>query len=726
MKKRLLKNKSRISWLIGRKPNLRSRLYFISVGMIILLSSILTYEFEHALEAQEQEIQKGFLLYTDTLSASISKNFYANYHNVQALAKNPVLKGETKADKEFMLNEYVSLFPVTRYVLLLGADGNIVARSTIDGSGKALNKDALQATNFSSERWFSDMKEEKLVEDYDKNIFGTLVSDTIAPAEGKKLTGKDIAGNYFVTRLEDDFGDVLGYLAAFVDNKWVETELSNLGKSLKESGKSEITIMTMNKSGLLTSLYEDTTARKGVFRDSDSFLSWNVNEVNHPVNSLILNKKRKTIEGKGLFSTPESKENSEYLFAVSPISNQNFVDTLDWKVIITMDSTKAYATIGASSAVYYTALCLGLFVCLSFSIYIVRNLASKLTEVISSVKGSTQNTIGFVEKLGHTSNEMSRVSSYQASATHQTVTTLQVFETSVAENSEAANGMSSDAKMSEQKANEGKNIVTTMIDSIRRVQQTNKETQIQVDGANRDFKEIVKIIKNIAEETDVINEIAFQTKVLSFNASVEASRAGEMGKGFGVVAEEVGNLAEMSNGSANKIRSILTSSIEKVEHIIKNNQQNIESSIQDGSARIEQAIAVSDRCQAALNEIITTSKVVTEKTVEISNASNEQLENIRNIRDAMDQLDQTIQDNTNVASDIMKISDSMKSISSGLDTTVNELQTEVHGSKGNAESPAKSKKNGVSKRQERRQRNSPMRNDSAQEQKSKTDYKTAI
>ena len=65
------------------------------------------------------------------------------------------------------------------------------------------------------------------------------------------------------------------------------------------------------------------------------------------------------------------------------------------------------------------------------------------------------------------------------------------------------------------------------------------------------------IIQEIEDKTKAIDEIVFQTKLLSFNASVEAERAGEHGRGFSVVAQEVGNLAQLSGKSAAEINEIL-------------------------------------------------------------------------------------------------------------------------------------------------------------------------
>ncbi len=96
-----------------------------------------------------------------------------------------------------------------------------------------------------------------------------------------------------------------------------------------------------------------------------------------------------------------------------------------------------------------------------------------------------------------------------------------------------------------------------------------------IQASNIKLEEISNLIVKIAYKTRIINEIVSETRLLSFNASIEAAHAGVHGKGFAVVAEEVGKLASMSGTAANEIRELLESSTIDVAHVVTDIRERI-------------------------------------------------------------------------------------------------------------------------------------------------------
>lgn len=170
-----------------------------------------------------------------------------------------------------------------------------------------------------------------------------------------------------------------------------------------------------------------------------------------------------------------------------------------------------------------------------------------------------------------------------------------------------------------------------------------------MEELKRSSGEISKIIK-------VIDEIAFQTNILSLNAAVEAARAGDAGKGFAVVAEEVRNLAHRSAQAAQDTAVIIDGNI----------------------ALSEKCLDITEQVDASLLEIVQDTHKVSELLEEISSASQEQEIGIGQINKAISQMEHvlhanatTAQESANSAEQLGGYSVTLKGIMSGLNYLIN-------------------------------------------------------
>ena len=158
------------------------------------------------------------------------------------------------------------------------------------------------------------------------------------------------------------------------------------------------------------------------------------------------------------------------------------------------------------------------------------------------------------------------------------------------------------------------------------------------------MEEINTKVTSINEAITVIDQIAFQTNILSLNAAVEAATAGEAGKGFAVVAQEVRNLASRSAEAAKEIKDLVEDATQKA-----NEGKNISAQMSEG--------------YQTLNTHIT-------ETIDIigdvSNASKEQMTGIEQINDAVTMLDRVTQENANEANQTTTISNDVANLAHNL------------------------------------------------------------
>src|SRR4029079_8757285 len=139
----------------------------------------------------------------------------------------------------------------------------------------------------------------------------------------------------------------------------------------------------------------------------------------------------------------------------------------------------------------------------------------------------------------------------------------------------------------------------------------------------RTMEAIGQSSSRIGEIIGVIDGIAFQTNILALNAAVEAARAGEQGRGFAVVAGEVRTLAQRSAQAAKEIKALIGTSVETVE---------------TGSRQVNEA-------GAAMSDIVTRVRRVSDLMGEISAAATEQRDGISQVNQAVTNLDQVTQQN---------------------------------------------------------------------------------
>ena len=168
--------------------------------------------------------------------------------------------------------------------------------------------------------------------------------------------------------------------------------------------------------------------------------------------------------------------------------------------------------------------------------------------------------------------------------------------------------------------------------------------QVLAKQTGSSMEEIHKKVAAITEAINIIDQIAFQTNILSLNAAVEAATAGEAGRGFAVVAAEVRNLANRSADAAKEIKSL----------------------VEDANLKAKQGKDISDSMISGyekLNEIISETIHIIE---DVSSASKEQMLGIEQINDAISLLDRVTQENANEANQTTQISIDVESLAKQL------------------------------------------------------------
>ncbi|RXJ94109.1 methyl-accepting chemotaxis protein [Malaciobacter molluscorum] len=259
---------------------------------------------------------------------------------------------------------------------------------------------------------------------------------------------------------------------------------------------------------------------------------------------------------------------------------------------------------------------------LAAGIKLVGNNTSEILAMIMNTGDQLSNSTHLLSKA---SNNLSSSSTEQAASLEETASALEEITANIKGNTEATVNMSKLAQNVTGSAKKGMDLANTTASSMEKINEK---------------------VTAINEAIEVIDQIAFQTNILSLNAAVEAATAGEAGKGFAVVAQEVRNLASRSAQAAKEIKEL----------------------VEDATLKTTEGKTISDNMIEGYKELNTHISSTIEMIDSVAVASREQEKGIIQINDAVNNLDIATQNNAKVAEDISKMSSYIASMSDSLVT----------------------------------------------------------
>lgn len=264
------------------------------------------------------------------------------------------------------------------------------------------------------------------------------------------------------------------------------------------------------------------------------------------------------------------------------------------------------------------------------------NIAKSVKKVLEDLSETSTNLSSISVELTTTSHKLAEGSTEQAASIQETSSTLEESSSMVHQTTQNTKEAENLARRTKEFSGKGTSEMQVMLEAMEELKKSSAE--------------ISKIIK-------VIDEIAFQTNILSLNAAVEAARAGDAGKGFAVVAEEVRTLAQRSAQAAKDTAVIIESNI----------------------SLSEKCLSITSQVSESLTAINDESNKVNELLGEISTASQEQEIGISQINKAISQMEQVLQSNASTAQQSATCADQLSIYSETTKSIINALNALIHG-----------------------------------------------
>ncbi|PKF62306.1 methyl-accepting chemotaxis protein [Psychromonas sp. psych-6C06] len=278
---------------------------------------------------------------------------------------------------------------------------------------------------------------------------------------------------------------------------------------------------------------------------------------------------------------------------------------------------------------------------------------------IHSIVGDVANTSIEVRQASSTiyqdANQSKVVAQAQRDIATQVATAINEMGSTIAEIASNASHASQVTNQSSDQASEAQSIVDQSTQSILAMAKN-------MDSVSTNISSLAQKSSAISSVIDVIRGISEQTNLLALNAAIEAARAGEQGRGFAVVADEVRSLAKRTSDSTDEINQMITQ--------LQNESQLAVESVADTKKSAEVGVQSAQKTDQALNEIVQNIQQISDLNTQVATATEEQSVVINEINTHVHSISDSSEESANSAANIATSSESLSLMAKDLDRLV--------------------------------------------------------
>jgi methyl-accepting chemotaxis protein len=290
----------------------------------------------------------------------------------------------------------------------------------------------------------------------------------------------------------------------------------------------------------------------------------------------------------------------------------------------------------------------------------LNGMTENLSQIVRQLSLNAAQLVGTANEIASSSEQMSKGAQDQSQQVTNVSTSIEEMLATIVESSRNAADATDASRNASNTATAGGQVVGDTIQGMQRIAEVVRSSASSIEKLATSADQIGEII-------GVIDDIADQTNLLALNAAIEAARAGEQGRGFAVVADEVRKLAERTG----KATSEITEMIKGVQ------QETVDAvqSMQSGMDEVDRGRKLADKAGGSLNEIVVTTERVMEMIQQIATAAEEQSTAAEQISKNVEHISSVTQETASGAQESAAAAEELNRRAEGLKLIVEKFRT---------------------------------------------------
>lgn len=286
----------------------------------------------------------------------------------------------------------------------------------------------------------------------------------------------------------------------------------------------------------------------------------------------------------------------------------------------------------------------------------------KIEFMVAQVLELVQTTASAASQISSSSEELASGSQELSSQVHEIASAVEQMTSTIIQTTKSTNRTAENSKHAVEVAERGGEVILQTVDGITKIADV-------VSKASDIIQELGKNSQQIGDIVQVIDEIADQTNLLALNAAIEAARAGEQGRGFAVVADEVRKLAERTTKATKEIAQMIRK--------IQTDTKNAVESVNQGAIVVEEGKKLASKAGQSLKEIISSANEVVDLANQVASASEEQSSTAEQISKNIESISHVTNESASGIQQIARSADDLNRLTEKLSNLVSQFKVDT-------------------------------------------------